>query len=634
MTSLGALSAPGESKPVGRQHSADEAHRYIVVYETPRGARSSRRVNVAAVTSSIERSYGFRTRHRYRHALKGFSATLTGREVARLRGDARIASISRERTFRALGRFGLIPGEAVPSGISRIEAANAAGVHQESTAAVAVIDTGIDLSNSELNASAGRSCVPGSPSPTDDHGHGTYVAGVIGARNSGASIVGVSPGTRMYAVKVLNSQGAGTGSALLCGIDWVTANAAALNIRVANLSLGGPTASSSCPTPSDPLHQAICNSAAAGVTYTVAAGNSGRNFGGRPIFDCNPPQQPCVVTPAAYPEVLTVAAASDTNGSPGGGGPTRPCLDEQGNPATSESDETAASFSDYAVSQADAAHVVAAPGVLIRSTTLGGQLVDECGTSAAAPHAAGVAALCMGEGGATGPCASMSSADVIRQIRADAAANATLANGFVGDPNHPQGNRYYGYMVSALDPSIRRIPLPPQAQPGPTAVDASVDLRRLSVRKVQDVDRLRVEATLGEEGTVTVRATVRIPAARRPPASASSGYPARQRQTAGWSCGPSSHAGRCAVSSASSGGAGRCGQGWWSWCWIAPETRSPSTAAFASDDNAAPRLERGHGRQRTAEADRRLAGVRARDAPPGPRSTAFAGVRHCCEGRR
>jgi subtilisin family serine protease len=60
----------------------------------------------------------------------------------------------------------------------------------------------------------------------------------------------------------------------------VTPNAASLGIKVANMSLGGSGSDSTCPPPSDALHQAICNSTAAGVTYVVAAGNSSRDFSG------------------------------------------------------------------------------------------------------------------------------------------------------------------------------------------------------------------------------------------------------------------------------------------------------------------------------------------------------------------
>ena len=94
-----------------------------------------------------------------------------------------------------------------------------------SVAAVAVIDTGIDLANPELDAVSGINCVKPGTAAQDDNGHGTNVAGIIAARNTGSGVVGVAPGTRVYAVKVLNNRAVGTLSQFLCGINWVAANA-------------------------------------------------------------------------------------------------------------------------------------------------------------------------------------------------------------------------------------------------------------------------------------------------------------------------------------------------------------------------------------------------------------------------
>src|SRR5205807_7686861 len=117
-------------------------------------------------------------------------------------------------------------------------------------------------------------CVKSTASAQDDNGHGTNVAGIIAARDQGAGVVGVAPGTKLYAVKVLSRSGAGSLSQILCGINWVTANAAALNIKVVNMSLAGSGQNdNNCGyTNKDAEHQAICRSTAAGVTYIAAAG--------------------------------------------------------------------------------------------------------------------------------------------------------------------------------------------------------------------------------------------------------------------------------------------------------------------------------------------------------------------------
>jgi hypothetical protein len=196
---------------------------------------------------------------------------------------------------------------------------------------------------------------------------------------------------------------------------------------------------------------------------------------------------------------------SDTDGAPGGVGPS--CDVE-------EMDDTYALFSNFATSPADIAHVISAPGVCIESTNRGGGETTLSGTSAAAPHVAGVIALCIGEAGVPGPCAEMTPAEVIDQVRADAAANATPENGFVGDPFHPDAlGHHFGHLVSATDPAIRRIPSRPApvvtAAP-PAAADTTLEVLALRIARRQDVDSLSVVARLGEPGMVTARARVRL----------------------------------------------------------------------------------------------------------------------------
>ena len=183
----------------------------------------------------------------------------------------------------------------------------------------------------------------------DDNGHGTHVAGTIAAKNNGGGVIGVAPGTTVYAVKVLDYKGSGTWSQVICGIDWVTANSTPLNIKVANLSVGGTGGVTTCDN--DALHRAICRSVASGVTYSVAAGNSGTDIAG--------------AVPANFPEVLTVTAMSDNDGKAGGTGGSPTCR-------SGESDDKYATFSNYATSAADQNHTIAASGVCIRSDWKGG----------------------------------------------------------------------------------------------------------------------------------------------------------------------------------------------------------------------------------------------------------------------
>lgn len=370
----------------------------------------------------------FATGFRYARALKGFSASLDAAQRERLSQDPRVASVEPDITFTATSPT--LPGETTPPGVRRIGAATATVSRDASRTNVAVLDTGVDLANPDLAAVSGVNCVkPGTPAQ-DDNGHGTNVAGVIAARNQGAGFVGVAPGTRIYSVKVLNARSSGTLSQILCGLDWITANAGTLGIGVSNMSLAASgTDDGNCgATRGDALHKAICRSVAAGITHVASAGNAAKDLSS--------------TVPAAYSQVLTVTAMTDTDGASGALGSAPRC-------AKREADDRYAAFSNYASSTAAASHTVAAPGTCVSSTKLGGGTSTYNGTSQAAPHVTGTVALCMGTATAAGPCAGLAPADVVARIRADAAARATLANGFLGDPLRPLTGRVYGPLVAA-----------------------------------------------------------------------------------------------------------------------------------------------------------------------------------------
>ena len=392
--------------------------------------------NADAATDDLQRKRGFRARLRFRRAVRGFAARLTDEQAERLREDPAVASVTPDLRFHALGEVDLAPGDTAPTGVLRMGAAAPGIARQASTANVAVLDTGIDLSHPDLNAADGTNCVaPGTPAQDDD-GHGTHVAGTISARNDGRGVVGVAPGTRTHAVKVLDAEGNGSSSEILCGIDWVTRTRTdsdpANDISVVNLSLGGtgsPVAS--CSTTRDPLHRAICVSTRAGVTYVVAAGNEPRNFDNAAAPDL----------PAAYPEVVTVSAMSDSDGAPGARGGPPPCR-------AGEADDARATFSSYATTGTGAAHTVAAPGICIRSTWPAGGYATISGTSMAAPHIAGAVALCLGEVGVAGSCAELSPAEITTYMKAKA-ERQSATYGFAGDPLRPIAGRYFGPLVWA-----------------------------------------------------------------------------------------------------------------------------------------------------------------------------------------
>lgn len=165
-------------------------------------------------------------------------------------------------------------------------------------------------------------------------------------------------------------------SNVIKGIDWVTQNAGTLKIKVANMSLGASgTDDGNCGrSNNDPLHTAICNSVAAGVTYVVAAGNSGVDAKN--------------TIPAAYAEVITVSALADTDVQPGRLGPV----------STYGGDDTFATFSNYGQGVD-----LIAPGVNILSTYLNGGYATLSGTSMATLHVAGAAALYLAQNPGASP---------------------------------------------------------------------------------------------------------------------------------------------------------------------------------------------------------------------------------------
>lgn len=305
--------------------------------------------------------FGVSVGQAYKHAFKGFSGRISDKQLAKLQADSRVAFVVEDQEVHTFA-------QTVPTGIKRVGVATPSS-NIGSGVTVAVIDTGIDLSHPDLASAivATKSCVSGHPGANDDNGHGTHVAGTIAARNNSIGVLGVAPGAGLAAVKVLDKNGSGSWSGVICGIDWVTANASRYNIKVANMSLGGTgTSDNNCGLiNNDPLHMALCNSRNAGVTYVVAAGNSAANTN--------------TTVPAGYDDaVITVSALADSDGKSGGTGA-----------ATSYGpDDTFATFSNYG-----SAVDIAAPGVSIYSTYKGGAYATLSGTSMASPHVAGAAAL-------------------------------------------------------------------------------------------------------------------------------------------------------------------------------------------------------------------------------------------------
>jgi len=334
--------------------------RYIVVLEPDAGNAQVAAKDIAADTDGLEPLIV------YEDVLNGFAAVIPDDQLADVRSDPRVQTVVPDQEVHAYV-------QKLPTGIDRIDAdlnptAKIDGNDERVDVDVAVIDTGIGP-HQDLNIADGVSCISGTAGYADDNGHGTHVAGTIGALDNDFGVVGVAPGARLWAVKVLDASGSGWWSEVICGLDWVAANSG--TIDVANMSLGGPGSDSSCPGV-DALHDAIRNVVNAGVPVVVAAGNKHMDAAN--------------AVPAAYDEVITVSALVDLDGKPGGLGVA----------TSGDADDSLASFSNFG---ADVD--IAAPGVDILSTVPSESCVlcqssgyrKLSGTSMASPHVAGAAAL-------------------------------------------------------------------------------------------------------------------------------------------------------------------------------------------------------------------------------------------------
>jgi subtilisin family serine protease len=333
------------------------------------------------VAENIARYHRFTLGHVYKRALKGFSARIPGARLEAVARDPDVAFIEPDRWVYAVQ-------QTIPTGVERMgtlqnPTAKIDGVDDRVNVDIAIIDTGIDLDHPDLNVVSSTNCARSvgacrDGQGNDGHGHGTHVAGIAAALDNNYGAVGVAPGARLWAVKVMSDNGTGYLSWIIKGIDWVTAHAT--SIEVANMSLAWYGYSSAA-------HTAIKNSVVKGVVYFAAAGNDSTDvYGPDGTFGTGDD-----ICPAAFPEVAAISALNDTNGTWGGTGGAS----EYGN------DDSLASFSNFSRSVVQGNPVVSpgmaidlmCPGVNIYSTYKNGGYTAFSGTSMASPHAAGLAAL-------------------------------------------------------------------------------------------------------------------------------------------------------------------------------------------------------------------------------------------------
>ncbi|KOG64203.1 serine protease [Streptomyces griseoflavus] len=336
---LTATALPAHATPAGTRApaTADTARGgYIVTLASGPG-----RVRAASAAGrALVARYGVRISHTYRTAVNGFAVRATRDQARRLAADPAVVSVTRDRTV-LLDRTQRNP----PSwGLDRLDRAGlpldrsyAAPPSGGRGVTVYVIDTGVRTTHRDFGgrARSGWDFVDDDADADDANGHGTHVAATAAGTR-----YGVAKRARVVAVRVLDRAGRGTTARVIAGIDWVARHAR--RPAVANLSLGS--------VPSPQLDQAVRNAVAAGVTFTVAAGNGGRRAEAS--------------SPGRVSEAITVGA--------------------------SDARDRRAAFSNWG-----AKLDLFAPGVDITSAWHLGDTAKRTlsGTSMAAPHAAGAAAL-------------------------------------------------------------------------------------------------------------------------------------------------------------------------------------------------------------------------------------------------
>jgi subtilisin family serine protease len=334
---IAALPMVALTTPAQAQNAGDKiAGSYICVFDSAKVSRANAN---SEADRSVKAAKG-QMRHVYSTAIRGFAMNASAQGMENMkRNNPNIAFCEEDQVVTAIQRGGggstTQPAQVVPWGIARVNGGRAG-----TFATAWVIDTGIQLNHPDLNVDTARSrsFLGGSTTAADQNGHGTHVAGTIGAIDNTIGVIGVAPGAPVVAVRVLDRRGSGSTSGVIAGVDYVAANGQPGD--VANMSLGGGASTA--------LDNAVINAASRGIRFAVAAGNEAQFAG-----NVSPSR-------ANGTNVFTISAFA------------------QG--------DTWASFSNFGNPPVDFAE----PGVGVRSTWINSSYNTISGTSMATPHFAGI----------------------------------------------------------------------------------------------------------------------------------------------------------------------------------------------------------------------------------------------------
>ena len=318
-----------------------KASQYIVAFSPVINSRTTSRISLDQVSknvlqrntidvSALKTSFGGEP--------GGFIATMTSDQAEALRHDGSIEAVEPDRVISLGSCFTVVEPRLITWNINRIGYGNGIGK------TAWIVDSGIDFDHPDLivDQTRSRSFVDGQTSADDQNGHGTHVAGIIGAKNNTIGVLGVASGASLVALKVLDKDGDGNLSYIIQALAYINTVADAGD--VVNMSVGGESGS-------DILDQQVKNTAARGIYFAIAAGNDNK------LANLSSPAR------VNASNVYTVSAV--------------------------DSLDNFASFSNYGNDVVD----FAAPGVRILSTWMDNKYAYASGTSMAAPHVAGLLLL-------------------------------------------------------------------------------------------------------------------------------------------------------------------------------------------------------------------------------------------------